>query len=248
MLSFAIGFLKVIAMGIAPTNRVIQADVAGPAGGDDQDGGEAAAAQPVFGALGIIARGRPQTAAGAVEGVGLRTGDGIAPFALRDPRISAQYPNPKEGAVALVGYGGAFDSNEATFDGTGNKTPTPGNPDATDGTGAIKSSVRTIYVPYAFVDGVPTKAHVIVVDGTQGNESIAIVHGEGQSIVLTKDKEIIASINAGTWMKMADKEFSVQADAINLIGTVAIGNPTLALPLLAGVASQPSTRLKITTP
>jgi hypothetical protein len=232
VLSFAIGFVKVVAMNIAPKTRALLADLTGPAG-DDQEAEqqvERASGQPTFGALGIVSRARAPSTTGAVEGVGLRTGDGLVPFALRDVRLNALYPNPKEASVALVGYAGAFDSNEAKF----------------DDTGGPKSSIRTIYVPYVF-DVTANKAHVITLDATDGNESISIVHGEGHSIVLTRDREIFAQISAGTWMVLRPNEFSVQADAINLIGTVAIGNPTSAVPLVPG-GTQGSTRLLITTP
>lgn len=172
----------------------------------------------------IVWRPRPpETIGGKVvgpEGIGLRLGGGTVPVALRDLRFNRRFSAPKAGSVALVGYGGGF----LAFDDT-----------------PAKETRATLYVPYAFVGGVPTKAHAISIDPE--TESINILHADGGQVVLLPAREIMAIADDDTWWKLAPGKFEVQATSINLLGTVTVGNPATALPLAASPATLPSTRL-----
>lgn len=234
-----LSYLSVTGSTVAgPHSAVLMGGESGVGGFDDPDDGEIAQDAEAFGAPGIVFRPRaPEdvstpdgTATVGAESIAGRTGRGLVPLAWRDLRFNRVFPNPSPGTVALVGYGGGFLSLDDTSTDSGDQ----------------KATVGVFYCPYEFSDGTPAKAHVVILDAER--EQVSIVHGEGHSIVLTKDKEIMTAIDASTWSKMAAGEFSVQADAINLIGTVAIGNPTAAVALLGGTLSQPSTRLLITTP
>lgn len=173
---------------------------------------------------GIVWRPRPpEDIAGksiGAEGIGARIGRQTVPIGLRDLRLNRRFSAPKPGSVALVGYGGGF----LSFDDN-----------------AAKESLATLYVPYAFVNGVPTKAHAIVVDPTSGNESITITHGEGYQLALTADDGFMALLAADTFMAMKPGEFTVQAPKIMLKGNCFLGaSAETAIPLLAGPASPPS--------
>lgn len=195
-------------------------DLADDAGEGDQDA-------EVYTALGILARPLPpSTEEGRerhAEVVCLRLADGLIPIAVRDVRIRMQGEAPSEGQIALVGYGGGF----VSF--------TPVN-DGEDGT------ISTMYCPYDYDgDGVAQKAHAIVMDPSSGNESISIVHAEGMAITMfqgTKNEIVIKNKN-GSASIILDDDGITMTGQINLSGSVVVGNPSTAVPMLAGVASPP---------
>jgi len=185
----------------------------------------------IFGVLGVTARPLPPSTAATVsehaEVVCIRTADGLVPIASRDVRLKMFGAAPNEGTVALVGYGGGYHSI-APVD----------NDDLT------KGAIQTIYCPYDFnSSGVAQKAHVITLDPTAGNESIAIVHAEGTAITMSANKEILLKNSTGTSYLMIDDNGITMTGQINLAGSVVIGNSATAIPLLAGVASGPCTTL-----
>jgi hypothetical protein len=152
-----------------------------------------------------------------VETVFYRTGDGLVPISYRDLRLNEFFPAPKEASVNVVGYAGAFDANEATFDNAGKP----------------KSSTRTIYVPYAFSNGAPTKAHAIVVDGTAGNESIAIVHGDGMAITMMhggKNSVVVKNKAGDAYVEVNDDGIVANGNLV-VNGGATIGSPTAAIPV-----------------
>jgi len=185
----------------------------------------------IFGVLGVTARPLPPSTAATVsehaEVVCIRTADGLVPIAARDVRLKMFGAAPNEGTVALVGYGGGYHSI-APVD----------NDDLT------KGAIQTIYCPYDFnSSGVAQKAHVITLDSTAGNESIAIVHAEGTAITMSANKEILLKNSNGTAYIMIDDGGITMSGQINLAGSVVIGNPLAGVPLLAGVASPPCSTL-----
>jgi len=166
-------FMRIVTTSIDAATKAVLANLdTGQDTTDPDNAGEFAVGQEWFSALGVVGRAKPpgklkdgRTVA-HVEALAVRKGDGMVPIAVRDLRLSELYQAP-ESAIAFVGYGGAYDANEPTFDGAGNPA----------------SSVRRIYVPYAFVGGVATKAHVITVDGGAADE-IRIVHGDGTTVLI----------------------------------------------------------------
>lgn len=197
-------------------------------GGFEDDDGEAAQDIEAYGAPGIVWRPRaPEELDGetvGAEAVGLRVSDDVLPTGWRDLRWNRKFPAPKPGTVAFVGYGGGF----LSFD------------DVDGGEGTI----QVMYCPYAYSGGTPTKAHAITLDPEQ--ESITVVHGEGQSILLQKDGTTrIQSPDGQSFIQIEDGKVTIQSDQIVINGgAVVIGNPLQAIvPLLAGPASPPCPRL-----
>lgn len=228
-------FIKITGSTIAGKHSAVLVGGSGLAGGlgsvdDDPDDGEAITDAENYGGLGLVSRPRvAEQLAGDVltaEALGMRKAGDIVPIAWRDLRLNRRFPAPKPGTIALVGYGGGF----LSFDDV---------PDSPDG------STATLYCPYAYSGGVPTKAHVIVFDPI--NEAVSITHGDGAQLVMLKNKEIMAVVDNNTWLDLKPDTFKVQAKDIGLIGTVTIGNPATALPLAAGPSVLPSTRLLYST-
>lgn len=220
-------FVRVIGSTVVGEHSAVLLGGEGAVGDVDDPLGEGASDKftdaEAYGGLGLVVRPRPPEDIGGkrlgAEGIGLRLGGSTVPIALRDLRLNRRYSAPKAGSVALVGYGGgflAFDDN------------------------AAGDSVTTLYVPYAFSGGVPTKAHAIVIDPTSGNESISITHGEGYQLSLTKDDGLVALISANTFLRMKPGELALQAPKIMLKGNVYVGaSAETGIPLLAGPASPP---------
>jgi hypothetical protein len=194
----------------------------------------------VFGALGVIGSPlRPTTFANRdeyAEVACLRTADGLVPLSTRDIRTRMQGNGPNEGTIALVGYGGGFHSISPLLTKTGT------NNEIIE---SIDGATHVIYCPYDFNSaGVAQKAHSITIDPTSGNESISIVHSEGQAILLQDDGSIqLQSPDGQSVIKVEDGKITLQSDQIVLNGSVSIGDPLLGVPLLAGPASPPCPRL-----
>lgn len=219
MFDRVMGIFRVAATSISKnTHEVLENLDSGGKAGDPE---EFAVGQVVYGALGLIVRARRPTKDSKgqeqrVEGLVAKLGDALLRFAGRDTRLNAFYPNPKEGDVALVGYAGAFDSNSPAFDAAGNP----------------KSTERVIYVPYAFVNGVATKAHTIEIIGTQGNESIAIIHGEGMAVTMTKggkNSVVVKNKSGNAYVEVNDDGCTINGNTV-INGGATIGSPAGALP------------------
>ena len=157
----------------------------------------------------------------------MRVGDGLIPMTWRDLRLNRAFPAPKAGTVALVGYGGGFLSLDDTDANSGDQ----------------KATIQVFYCPYSFSGGVPAKAHCIIVDPVEG---ISIIHGDGASFLMGKDKSImLQSPDGQSFVKVQDGMVTIQTALLILNGgAVVVGNPMGPIaPLLAGPASPPCPRL-----
>lgn len=201
----------------AVTKAVLANLDTGQESADPDNFGEFAMGQEWYGALGVVARAKPPgkmkdgKTAVHLEAIAVRKGDGMAPIAVRDLRLNELY-QPPEAGVALVGYGGAYDANEPTFDGAGNPA----------------SSVRKIYVPYAFVGGSATKAHVITIDG--GSEEITLVHGDGTTVAIKAGKVHLGASSGTQPVAIAPNVTSYLSALESLLGTLAAAIDTRAGP------------------
>jgi len=226
LLDYAIAFGHVIGFTIAKATKAVLLNVTGAAGPPDlvnlekEEEGENAPAQEMYGALGRIVAPLHPTKLGKdlikPEHMAARRGDGLVPFAFRDLRLHALYPSPKEGTIADVGYAGAFVANEPTF-----------NPD-----GSPKSTVWTLYVPFAFVNGVPTKAHLFSIDGTTGNVSISLVHADGMGLLITaggKNSTVLRNKAGDAYVEVNDDGVTVNGNTV-VNGGMAVG-PVGATPV-----------------
>jgi hypothetical protein len=158
-----------------------------------------------------------------------RLGDGLVPLAWRDLRLNAVYSNPRPGSIALVGYGGGFHAIEDTQDNSGDQ----------------KASIHVIYAPYQFSGGVPSKAHVITLDTSSGNEAITIVHGEGMAITMAaggKHSVVIKNKAGDAFVEVNDSGGTLNGNW-KVVGSMDIGGSPASVPvLLSGLI--PSTMLK----
>lgn len=223
---FVAGFGRVVASSVSPDTKAVLLQVAGigaldPDEPDDSDQGEVSDGSEAFGALGVVSRPLPpETVNGRAvhhEVAFLRTSDGLVPIASRDLRLDAAFPaGVKEGQTGLAGYGGGLFTLDLTAANSGSK----------------KASIAVAYVPYEFdANGTPAKAHSIILDPTDGSESISIAHGDGYAITLSSEG-ILMRANSSSWAKLGPDLFFVNAKNIQLQGNVAVGRDvTLAVPL-----------------
>lgn len=248
-------FAKVVSSSLAGDTQALQYNVAGIAGMSltlepngqggraailsDDDAGETNARADVYGSLGVVARPLPpDTRDGREEHLEvwcIRGQDGLVPVATRDLRLRmAGGDAPGEGVVAVVGYGGGFHSLTPVEDDSG-----------ADGGGTI----HVLYCPYEFdAAGDATKAHSVILDPTPGNESITIAHADGMAITMLADEKkalVLKNAAGDATIRLDDDGITMTAVQIVLSGGVVIGEPSLASPLLPGVASQGSTKLYV---
>ncbi len=248
-LNNVVEFCKVISSEVVGANAATLYNLTGIAGfaldddgqvsGEDETdaGGEQAHEQAGYQALGIIGRPLPPEGDVFAEALSVRTEDGLLPFAFRDLRLhrainpGGARNTPREGQLLFAGYGGAFLSHAMTAEATGSK----------------RGNVSTWYVPYEFgSDGVPTKAHAISIDPSDGNQSISIVHGDGVFLTLTADAGtgapgIVWAVDAQTFGRIAPGEFTVNAAKITLKGNTYMGRAAEAgVAMLGGPITPPS--------
>lgn len=195
----------------------------------DDDKAEADDSAEFFSGLGLLARPLPPEVKNGqkyhAEALCIRHGDRLVPFGYRDTRIKMNGAAPNAGTIALAGYGGGFLSLEPVISNN-----------------EVQSTRSVLYLPYSFVAGSPQKAHAIIMDTASGNESVSVIHGDGMAITMFEGK-IVAKNKAGTasW-QLSDTGTTITGQT-NLAGPVVIGNPSTAVPLLAGPASPPSSTL-----
>ena len=138
--------------------------------------GDASKNEPMFSALGVVARPKPPVSSDAATGLSpegecevlaIKNEDGLAPFAYRDLRISQRLNvTPSEGDVFLAGYGGGYVSIRAA-------------------TGDL-GSVVTMRAARLNGSGVDQGAHTLVLDShTAAAPAIALTHLGGYSIRIT---------------------------------------------------------------
>ncbi len=194
----------------------------------------------VYGSPGIIGRPLPPRVVNGdelhMDVICVQTVEGLVPIATRDLRLQmAGDSAPGEGVLAFVGYGGGFHSMTPVQD------PSPGGTDPAGG-----GTLHVIYCPFAFdSNGVAQKAHSIILDPTEGNESIIIAHANGLAITMSDDdkKALLLKNAAGdATIRVDDDGVTITATNIVLSGGVVVGEPLLAVPLLAGPASPPSSK------
>lgn len=210
---------------------------------DDDAAGEQAPDQVRYsGALGMIWRALPpDTTKGKsrfLDVLCAKVADGLLPIAWRDERINRAFPNgPKEGTIAMAGYGGGFHSLDLTAANSGSQ----------------KANIHVIYCPYQFdANGVPAKAHAVVIDPSSGNQSISITHGDGYQLSLTSEGFNV-NIDASTFLQMGPGAFTVNAAKIILQGNCALGASALtAVPItpVVGVSGAllPAASVALSTP
>lgn len=240
-LNHVVEFCSVIASSLGGKNGAVLYDVEGIAGFEGEDA-EQSSAEPAYSALGILAAPLPPEGEFRLEALGLRTEDGLTPFAYRDLRINRAVNGggaptaPRPGQTLFAGYGGAFIGHSMTAQPTGSK----------------KGNVTTIYVPYAFSGDTPGKAHAIIIDPSEGNSSISLVHGDGVFFTLSEDTGsgpgIVASVGSSTFFRMAAGELTLQADRVMLKGNVYLGrNAEAGVQLLGGPVSPASASVFVST-
>lgn len=236
-----IEFVKVIRSEVRGENAAVLYDIVGIGGFSSDltsadltdDGSEQAPQQPAYQALGILSAPLPPSDQQLfLEAMAVRTSDGLEPFAYKDLRLNrAANPTgaaaaPAPGQTMLVGYGGGVISHQMTPDNVGDQ----------------KGSITHLYVPYAYSNGVPTKSHAIIIDPTDGNSSIQLIHGDGVRFLLQEETGagpgILATIDNATFLRMAAGELTVQADKILLKGNVYLGRAAeIGVPIALGTLS-----------
>lgn len=234
-------FSTVVSSSLSSRTGAVQLAVVGIAAlGDDEDSSDPsdttnAQATPnaeEYASPGIIGRPlAPTTRNGIVEHMdvlALRTSDGLVPFAYRDLRLKMGGNAPGEGVLAFVGYGGGFLSHTPIAKG--------GNP-------AGGGTLTTLYCPFAFdSSGIASKAHAIVLDPSEGNESVMVVHSNGMAITMFEDALVLKNASGNATLRLDDNGIVMTAVQIVLSGGVIVGEPATAVQLLAGPASPASTK------
>lgn len=218
-IDFIGGFFHVVATRISDKTRSVLLDLAGvadPLEPDNSSSGEIAKSQLAYGPLGLISNpldpgtlpdGRTPAWA---DNFALRTADGVLPVVWFDPRIDLAFPDgPKKGTIALAGYAGGFHAIDIGDSGT---------------------NIHVLYAPFSFPPNVETAAHAIILDPTDGNKSVSIIHGFGHSILLTPDGHVvIRSPNGAVSIQLGNDGITLFGNTV-IAGGATIGSPTGALP------------------
>ncbi len=187
-----------------------------------------------YSAPGIIGRPLPPRVIDGVEQhmdvVCVLTADGLVPISYRDIRLKmAGNAAPGEGVLAFVGYGGGFHS----------MTPVAEGADP-----AGRGTIHVIYCPYDFnAAGVAQKAHSIILDPTSGNESITVAHADGQALMMINGELTMKSPDGTAFISIKNGTIDFIATTCTFNSGVVIGDSLTAVPLLAGPASPPSSKL-----
>jgi len=229
-------FSSIVNSSLSTRTGAVQLSVAGIAGleGDpsDLDDAENTDDGEQYSAPGVIGRPLPPRNVNGndlhMDVVAIRTADGLVPIAYRDLRLKMGGNAPAEGQLAFVGYGGGFVSH----------TPVAKGDDPSGG-----GTITTFYCPFAFdSDGVPTKSHAIILDPTEGNESVMVVHANGMAITMFEQTLLMKNASGNATFRLDDNGITMTAARIVLSGGVVVGEPAAAVPLLAGPASPGSTK------
>lgn len=243
-------FSEVVNSTLNARTKAVQYSVLGIADADDPSNDAKAEsvddAEP-YTSPGIVGRPLPPRLARAGEQhmdvMCIITSDGLVPVGYRDNRLKMGGNGPAAGVLAFVGYGGGFHSMTPVVD----PDPPPAearNPDPAGG-----GTIHVLYCPYDFDDnGVARKAHSLILDPTQGNESVMLVHAEGMAMtMLAGDKNALVLKNkAGdATFRVDDDGITMTAKQIVLSGGVTMGEPATAVPLLPGIASPGSTKVYV---
>lgn len=219
-----LGFGKVVSSSVEGEHSFTLYNVAGISAldftiNDTDQGGEVGISEEVYQALGIVGRPKPPSGTDSLEVIFARTGDGLVPFGYRDARLHRFFPNPGEGDLAFVSYGGGFHSMSLN---------------------AAGETIHTLYVPFEFdSEGVAQKAHAVVMDPNPAN-GITVTHADGYQVALTEDGILMRTPDANTFLQIKEGEIKLQATKILVKGNVYVGaSAETGVPLLAGPASPP---------
>lgn len=217
---FFAGFFHVVRTKVSEKTKSVLLDLAGVPDvthPDDDDAGELAPEQLAYGPLGLLVN--PLDVGKMPDGVtpaqadylGVRTADGVIPVVGWDPRIAAAFPNgPAKGTVALAGYAGGFHSIDLTNNGT--------------------SNIHVIYAPIPGEE--EAQAHAIILDTTNGNESVSAVHYLGQGLFMTHDGKLyLKSADGSASVFVKNGEVDIFGNVV-ISGGVVMGNPSSAVPLV----------------
>lgn len=248
---FVIRFAQVVNSSLHSQTGMVQYSITGIAGIKDGIGidptipladdtlAESIDDAEMYAAPGIVGRPLPPRTINGVEThmdvACIQTYDGLVPIGYRDTRLAmAGTAAPGEGVLAFVGYGGGFFS----------QTPVSSGQDPAGG-----GTILVLYCPFDFdSDGIGQKAHSIILDPTPGNESILISHANGLAITMSDqdDKALLLKNASGdASLRLDDNGITLTATQIVLSGGVIVGEPALAVPLLPGAASPPSTKFYV---
>lgn len=243
--NWTVSFMQVTGSTISgPHSAVLVGGDGAVAGLEESDAGESTPDCEAYGAPGIVFRPRAPEQVSTPDGTetigaeayAIRTGDGLTPFTWRDLRLNRAFPAPKPGTVAVVGYGGGF----LALDDTGANS------------GDQKATINTLYCPYSFSGGVPSKAHAIILDAE--NEDVKIVQGDGASVLLLADGAIVRSPNGSHRIEISDSGIKIIGN-VTVVGCVVAGvNPlapaVVGVPVLCGPPGAPvaSVSLMVATP
>lgn len=237
LFDFVSQFARVLGSSINPRTQGIQVDLGGIGSlfedETEDTQGEVSEQAAMYGALGFVSRPLdPEIIAGkeyACEALCMRTADGLVPISWRDLRLNSYFANGvPAGRIGMVGYGGGFHTIDLTDDPNGDQ----------------KTSIHFLYAPYAYSNGVPSKAMAIALNTTPNAENISISIGGGTSgyqvTINEEDGLQIRTPNTGTMFNIREDEINLSANKILLKGNVYIGSKAEAgAPLLAGPASPP---------
>lgn len=169
--------------------------------------------EPIFCSLGMYGRpyapvtkadssgAKPQ---GTAEFIGFRVGDRVHPFGYRDLRLNAKIAC-KEGQGGMVQYQGGLVDMADNADG--------------DGTNV------TLYAVRNDANGDPDGAHVIALDTTAANSSVAIVHEYGHSVTLNKTGSIVLMNKGGDAMiEVNDSGVTINGANVAITGGAMLGD------------------------
>lgn len=208
----SMGFGKVVASSVEGEHSFTLYNVAGISAldfttDDTDEGGEKGLGEENYQSLGIVGRPLPPDGDDALETIFARTGDGLVPFGYRDARLNRNYPNPAEGDVAFVSYGGGFHSMSLNASG---------------------ETIHTLYCPYnRNSEGVPQKAHTVTLDPEQG---ISVVHADGHAVLLTAQGNVVIKNASGdAYVQVGSSGITLNGNLV-LNGGATIGDPVGALP------------------
>lgn len=231
-----LGIYKVVGSSLGTVGSAVGSvlyDLKGLGRDDDASGAsdQGGTKQEVFSANGLYSR-PPKDEAEPTQVIAAQLGDEKVPIGINDKEslkranAGATVPSmPAEGQRLLVGYGGAFISFQQK----------PG-----------KADLVELYVPFdRGADGVPRKAHTIIIDPEGGPDGrIGIVHASGLSITMTTDDGIVMRADANTRMTLSPGRCEIIAADITLAGNVKAGPGALTgvvVPAATGALAPSST-------
>lgn len=179
---------RIVTTTVDPQLRAVKVALTGSEDGLD-GGGESSEAEVLYGNLGMVARPRNAVRStvatdhnpeGYAEFLGINLGDQVQPIATYDARLSARFPNPKEGEIAMVGYAGGFLSLADTSDLTGTRI--------------------MMYAPHMDGSGDVDKAHVFMMDPE--GESVLLAHADGMAVTMYQNTTTLKNADGSNWIAL----------------------------------------------